>query len=208
MPRLVTKICGLLALLILLPGCMTQQVKTPSDIGAQPRQISAVSTKKVSPEDAPRMQAVEQAMQEADYDTASQLAGDLLKTYPNNAPLHINLGVIDLKLQRYDDALTHFNRGCELDPSNIHCPLFKGEALLALARYEDAETEYLRALSLDDTSLYAHYGLGVIYDLYLMKYDLAEDHYQAFIDGADEETNAEDVKRVKIWKRLLKRKAS
>ena len=204
MPPSVTKILALASLVCLMTGCMTQQVKPQANIESDRPVVSQA----VSPEDVPRMKAVEAAMQDLDYESASRLAEELLETYPGNASLHINLGVVDLRLEEFEQALSHFEKGCNLDPKNIHCPLFKGQALLALMRYQEAEAAYLRALSLDDTSLYAHYGLGVIYDLYLMKYDRAEEHYQAFIDGANEDVQEEDVRRVKMWKRLLKRKQS
>ena len=204
MPRLVTNILALASLACLMTGCMTQQVKPKASVEQNRPAVSQA----VSPEDVPRMQAVEAAMQELDYEAASRLAEELLATYPGNASLHINLGVIDLRGDEFDQALRHFEEGCSLDPENIHCPIFKGQALLALMRYDEAEAAYLRALSLDETSLYAHYGLGVIYDLYLMKYDRAEKHYQAFIDGAGDGVQEEDVRRVKMWKRLLKRKQS
>lgn len=208
MRRLVTKSLALTGMISLMSGCMTQQVKPQASIDVSSDARRTVVSQPVSAEDIPKMELLDAAMRESDHEGASTLAHELLEKYPNNASLHINLGVVDLRLSNYEDALVHLDTGCVLDPQNIHCPLFKGQALLALARYDEAEEAYLRALSLDDKSLYAHYGLGVIYDLYLMDYALAEDHYQAFIDGAGEETKAEDVKRVKMWKRLLKRKSS
>lgn len=208
MRRLVTKTLALACLMSMMAGCMTQQVKPHTSGEANIELPKPIASRVVVPEDVPRMQAVDAAMQDFNYKLAATLAEELLEEYPRNASLHINLGVIDLRQERFEQALSHFEQGCKLDPRNIHCPLFKGQTLLALARYNEAEAAYLRALALDSTSLYAHYGLGVIYDLYLMKYDRAEEHYQAFIDGAGEEAQAADVKRVKIWKRLLKRKQS
>ena len=204
MHRLAFRLLVVLCLLSLLTGCVTKQVKTQDSSDS----IKPVVAQPVAVEDVPLMQALDDAMQNARFEEASQLAVQLLEKYPNNAALHINLGVIDLRLEQFDEALAHLEKGCSLDKGNVHGLLFMGQALVATARYKEAETVYLRALSLDKESLYAHYGLGVIYDLYLMDYDLAEVHYQAFIDGAGDNAKPGDVKRVKMWKRLLKRKQS
>lgn len=193
-----------LVLLAQLSGCMTKQVKEPMEVVPE----TPVVMKPINEADKPRMQQLEILMQGEDAQKAEQLALALLQEYPNNAGLHINLGALDIRLGQFELALQHLTTGCKLAPENIHCSLFKGQALLGLARYEDAEKAYQQALEIDEQSLYAHYGLGVIYDLYLLDYAKAGKHYQAFLDGADDETSVEDVKRVKIWKRLLKRKQS
>ena len=204
MLQLVFRFVAWFAVALLSTGCVTKQVKPQADIAPS----KAVVAKAIKVEDQPRILEVEQLMQGAQPEKAEPLVLSLLEEYPNNAGLHINLGVIDIQLGQYDLALKHLEKGCDLAPGNIHCSLFKGQALLGLSRYEEAESAYRQALAIDAQSLYAHYGLGVIYDLYLMDYDKAEQHYQAFLDGAEGAAPSNDIKRVKMWKRLLKRKQS
>lgn len=204
MHQSVIRFSALCLMVALLAGCVTKQVKPQEQITKQ----VAIATLPIKPEDQPRMKALDHAMQAGDNKLAEKLVGELLNDYPNNPALHTNLGVIDIRAEQYKEALEHLNLGCKLDPQNAFCPLFKGQALMGLARYEEAEKAYKRALDLDPGSLYAHYGLGVIYDLYIIDYDKAEDHYEAFLSRAGEDVPALEIKQVTLWKKLLKRKSS
>lgn len=204
MHQLVIRLTAMCLMVTLLAGCVTKQVKPQEQTT---KQVS-IETLPIKPEDQPRMKALEDAMQSGDIKLAEQLVGELLKDYPNNPSLHINLGVIDIRAKQYKKALEHLDLGCELNPQDAFCTLFKGQALMGLARYDEAEKAYQRALDLDPSSLYAHYGLGVIYDLYIINYDKAEDHYEAFLNLAGEDVPATEIKQVTLWKKLLKRKSS
>lgn len=204
MRQLVIRLTLLCLMVTLLAGCVTKQVK-PQEQTTKPVPIATLPIK---PEDQPRMQALEVAMQTGEITLAEKLAGELLRDYPNNPSLHINLGVIDIRAKQYEDALEHLDLGCKLNPQDAFCPLFKGQALMGLARYDEAEKAYQKALDLDPASLYAHYGLGVIYDLYIIDYDKAEDHYDAFLSSAGEDVPDAEIKQVTLWKKLLKRKSS
>src|SRR5262249_4916812 len=51
---------------------------------------------------------------------------------PNNGFHHCALGVLLLRLDELDQALEHLNKAVELNPSDIHALLHRGEVLLRL----------------------------------------------------------------------------
>lgn len=160
----------------------------------------------VAPQDKPAMAELEQSLNSGEYLKAQKLAEGLIKRYPSLASLHINLGVIDLRLNQYEAALEHLEKGLSLNSGYVHGYLFLGETQVALAQYKEAEKSYLKALDINPNEIYAHIGLGVIYDLYLMDFSKAEDHYEAFLEGADGKVDAQEIKKVQTWLKLLKRK--
>ena len=160
----------------------------------------------VAAQDKPAMGELEQSLNTGDYSKAQKLAEGLIKRYPALASLHINLGVIDLRLNQYEAALEHLEKGLSLNSAYVHGYLFLGETQVALAQYKEAEKSYLKALDINPNEIYAHFGLGVIYDLYLMDFSKAEDHYEAFLEGADGKVDAQEIKKVQTWLKLLERK--
>lgn len=200
MHALAKKIAIILVLGVFLSACAPKkQAVKPS----APAPVVAVA-----PQDKPVMLSLEQSLNSGEYSKAQNIAEDLLKRYPSMASLHINLGVIDLRLKNYEAALEHFENGLSLNASYVHGYLFLGETQVALAKYKEAEKSYLKALDLNPNEIYAHIGLGVIYDLYLMDFGKAEDHYEAFLEGADGKIDAEQIKKVQTWLKLLARKSA
>ena len=204
MRLLATRLTIICFVVTLLAGCVAKQVK-PQE---QTATVETLVVPPIKPEDQPRMKALEEAMQSGDLQLAEGLATELIRDYPNHPALHINLGAIDIRLEQFQAALEHLEIGCRMNSSTPYCPLFEGQALLGLAKYDEAEKAYQRALKLDPNSLYAHYGLGVIYDLYIIDYDKAEEHYDQFLNNAGDDVPATEIKRVTLWKKLLKRKSS
>ncbi len=71
-------------------------------------------------------------------------------------------------------------------------------------RFDDAERSYLAAIAADPAFGNAHFNLGVLYELYLRRPELALDQYARFLGLHAEDPGAADVEK---WMVDLKRRA-
>ena len=192
-----------LAFAIVASGCVTKQVK-------QAEVERVVEYRPVALNEAQRGEyrlALEDIKQ-SKFTSAKDRLQALLKALPNLAEGYINLGLMELKHGKLDDALQFLQDGLRYNPKSVQGLVLLAQVQLELRDYASAEANYIKALSYDPTALYAHYGLGVIYDLYLRDYEKAEAHYQRFLDYASGVESEQNIKRVQVWKKLLDRKAS
>ncbi len=112
----------------------------------------------------------------------------LTRDYPALAAPWINLGLIEFKAGRNDAALGYFKQAVEHDAKSAAAQLYLGLGLRQAGQFKAAESAYLAALSADANLTQAHYNLGVLYDLYLQRPDLAlqqYEHYQSLLETPD-----------------------
>jgi len=196
-------------------GCATK-----SQVGSLsiPREEVAVSAG-----DKPRFDQLETLLLDAQYDAASALVKELESRYSDYMPLVTNKALILIYQGAASDAIKLLQSKAVATPdllpdqastfgqrytqNYVYRNVVLGEAYFADNQFRNAAKAYQEALNYDPESIFAHYGLGVIYDLYLQDYQIAEEHYGAFLKSADSDTNANEIKKVKVWLRLLGRKA-
>ena len=78
------------------------------------------------------------------------------------AGLHQSAGEIASIAGRLDDALNHFQRASQLDPTNPKHPLYQGQILLQKRMLPEARRALERVLIIDPNEAYAHASLAII----------------------------------------------
>jgi Flp pilus assembly protein TadD len=92
-------------------------------------------------------------MQGEQWHDALSLAEGNIDAVCEDFDLSWNLGWVLVKLERYHDALPHFERAEALDVASPIAPWARGVALCELERLDEAEEPLLRALELKDSHL-------------------------------------------------------
>lgn len=92
------------------------------------------------------------------------LQAQKLTTKPDDgAHIEMHLGEIAMEREEYQEALKHFQRRAELDPTNAEAWFAIGEAHEDLGNAEEAETNYRRAIELDPTDVTSYAALSTFY---------------------------------------------
>jgi tetratricopeptide (TPR) repeat protein len=96
-------------------------------------------------------------------DKAAEAWAEVVKIEPSFAEAQYNLGVALVKVRKYEEALSHFERAVDLNPYFIRGYYAMGNSLLHLNRNEEAIKQYTRALELNPDDPSTHHNLGVAY---------------------------------------------
>ncbi|MCH2185255.1 tetratricopeptide repeat protein, partial [Myxococcota bacterium] len=84
-----------------------------------------------------------------EYERAAGQYQALLKTYPDSAEVHNNLGGVLLRLRRADQARSHFEHVIDFEPEHTEALNNLGNALEQLGRLDDAVEAYGLAIQTD-----------------------------------------------------------
>jgi Flp pilus assembly protein TadD len=124
------------------------------------------------------------------FQAAVNIYNLILATVPDNAAVHINLGVTLQEMQRYNDAVASFDKAIALKPDQAEAYNNRGAVLQKMKRHDDALASYNKAIALKPNYANAHYNRGSIlkimkrHDDALASYDkaivLKPDHAEAY----------------------------
>ncbi len=127
-------------------------------------------------------------MRQGAYENALTIYADVLKSVPDAANVHGNMGYALLQLGRYDDALTHFqtayqhrDRG-QVDVSLLHN---WANALEKVGQLEQAEAKYAQAAKVDPGRATVLINWGNVL-VKLDRLDEALARYQSAVDSDPE----------------------
>lgn len=87
-----------------------------------------------------------------------------LKLQPENAEVHLALGVISFRRGLYTQAEQELKRALELDPESGSAYFYRGEALNQLSRLDEALDMLERATQRQPANARAYYVMGIVYD--------------------------------------------
>lgn len=92
------------------------------------------------------------------------LQAKALITGPSDeAHIELHLGEIATEREQYKEALSHYQRVAELQPTSAEAWFDVGEAHQMLKNYEEAETSYKRAIELEPDDIDYYYTLSKLY---------------------------------------------
>lgn len=141
-------------------------------------------------------------LREGNLDSAEQAFLSLVKQSPRMAGALANLGIISELRGDASKARDYFEKTLSANPANaealVHLALYEMEA----GQFDLAERQLLQVVASAPENALAHYNLGVLYELYLQRYDEAQGHYQRYT----ELHKSEDTAIVERWIKLLERK--
>lgn len=128
---------------------------------------------------------------------------EIVKVRPDIAEAYFNLGLVKFKLKKYADAIDSLTFGLKIKPQDTGAINLLALCQRSLGKFIDAEAAYKRALALDPINETAHFNIGVLYELYLFKPELALEHYREY----QKLQRTADTK-VAGWVAALERKAA
>jgi protein O-mannosyl-transferase len=105
----------------------------------------------------------------------------------NNWMAHNNLGKVILDEGRIDEAIMHFTKAVEANPSYALAYLNRGFAYYFKYDFPAAREAFERAIQADSSCHPAHFGLGLVY-LGMGKRDLAQIEYGYLLSSGSPRT--------------------
>lgn len=141
------------------------------------------------------------AMQSEDWATAEKQLLALSAANPQLSGPQVNLGLLYWRQDKLKEAEAAFNQALTLNPLNNDVYVQFGLFLREQGRFVEAEKIYLKALEVWPHNQAAHRNLGILYDLYMGKFDAALQHYEMVL-----KLSSEPNKEVEGWIIDLKRR--
>jgi Flp pilus assembly protein TadD len=143
-----------------------------------------------------------QAVQQFDQAVVHMSAGDtataerefraLADTYPTYSGPLLNLGILQVKAGRLDDAEKTLQGAVQRNANNAQAYNQLGIVYRKLGRFKEADVAYQRAVEIDPNYAIAYLNLGVLCDLYLQQPEralAAYERYLALAGTPDEKVN-------------------
>jgi tetratricopeptide (TPR) repeat protein len=190
--RWTSRASGVLAAGLILSAC---QSLPPQPTPEKPNDgIEAVEAP-TSPESSPKPAApparpatdilfekAQETARDGNHDEAITQFQQLLAMQADYPGAHTRLGLLLLQQDKADDAYKQFARAVALD--NLDAIAFNHLAVIDRreGRFNAALDNYLKALEIDPDYAKAHLNIGILYDIYLARLDLALEHYQRYQD--------------------------
>lgn len=127
----------------------------------------------------------------------------LHNNYPKLSGPLVNLGLVNWRQKKYAEAAAFFTQAQAANKLNPDAYTQYAVMLREQGKFKDAETQYLAAIAVWPHNFEAHRGLGVLYDLYMGKFEQALQQYQLC-----DQLSAEPNKEIKGWIADLQRRTA
>ncbi len=207
--------CCILAVSLALAGCGSTSVKDPlvsaevapvvmptesylpvdsfdKDGVLLPYQMAAnpyaVQTGRINKEAVAQFIAARRAFRAESYGEAKQILEKLIVEAGELSGPKVMLGDIAFQEQRLDDAAALYEQAITTNPENINAYLRLAKVRRIQGQYVVAQNYYAQALALWKDFPEAHLNLAILYDVYMNKPLLAQQHMEAyqFLSGNSE----------------------
>lgn len=115
-----------------------------------------------------------------DFRQAEINLDEIVRVRPDLAEAHFNLGWARFQLKKCREAIPALQEGLKLRPSDIPAVNLIAICQRTLGHFSEAEKTYQQGLLMAPDNDKLHLNIGVLYDLYLFRADLALEHYRRF----------------------------
>lgn len=203
----VTFTCG--ALLAFLAACGSSPAKPENEHPAAARAsksapvetapAAAVVEAPIPPEATQQFDNAVNLMGSGNTAAAEQAFRTLSSAYPSYSGALLNLGILQAKAGKLEDAQKTLQSAIERKADNAAAYNQLGIVYRRLGRFQDADEAYKKALQIDPNYAIAHLNMGVLCDLYLQQPQRALESYERYLQLA----TAPDTK-VNSWVTELK----
>lgn len=180
--------------LALLAGCVT-----PSQKSARPAATGAAKADAPADGDAGIAPAVRNsygqalaALKAGRTEDAQRALKALVKSNPDLAGPHANLGVIHRRAGRLAESAAELEKAVSLNPKQSVYQNQLGITYRHLGQFKKARDAYREAIALDPNFAAAHLNLGILYDIYLWDGPRALEQYRLYLSlapGGDDKVN-------------------
>lgn len=196
---------AMLALAMLAAGCQfvpkpsTQAPAAEDLIAGQPGVARAPNPYLADRPEVPssarqHFESAQRALQQQQWDSAETDLLWITENYPAFSGPYLNLALLYQQSGRADQVEPAFRQAIAANANNIDAYNAFGVFLRKAGRFAEAEQVYLEALRRWPDSPGTHINLGILYDLYMGKLELALQHYRHY-QGLLEEPD----RRVEGW---------
>jgi Flp pilus assembly protein TadD len=120
-------------------------------------------------------------MSAGDAVTAEREFRALAEAYPTYSGPLLNLGILQVKAGRFEDAQKTLSGAVERNASNAQAFNQLGIVYRKLGRFKDADDAYQKAVQIDPNYAIAYLNLGVLCDLYLQQPQRALEAYERYL---------------------------
>ncbi|SMF11762.1 Tetratricopeptide repeat-containing protein [Alteromonadaceae bacterium Bs31] len=141
------------------------------------------------------------AMDAKQWKQAEGLLRLMTETYPKLSGPYVNLGISLYQLQDLEGAEQSLQTAISVNGSNMDAYTWLGTLYREQGRFEDAEQAYLAALAVWPHHAESHRNLGILYDLYMGRFEEALQHYKML-----QRLSPEEDRQVKGWIKDLERR--
>jgi tetratricopeptide (TPR) repeat protein len=136
------------------------------------------------------------ALVQAGDDTQAATRLDALVTqYPQYAGPMVNRALIHARRGETDSALALLERAVAVCEHCAEAWNQRGVLLRQNGRFSDAEEAYHKAIAANPQHAPVHFNLGVLYDLYLQRPELALEQYESYVALETDASVAADVNK-------------
>ncbi|MPY91130.1 MAG: tetratricopeptide repeat protein [Luteitalea sp.] len=129
------------------------------------------------------------AMAAGRFEQAATIYEEILRAYPNEAGLHMNLGMARAMADQPGAALPALKRAVELDPSLVPAQLFLGTVYLDLEEPRSAVAPLEKVVGADPSNTQAVHALGEAL-LLLERFDEAAQRFEQLTDATPDSPRA------------------
>ena len=119
-------------------------------------------------------------LNDGNYRQAEVNLEEIVKVRPDLAEAHLNLGWARMKLRKFAVALTSIEAGLSVKPNDVRAINLMAICQRMMGKFVDAEKTYLQALLIAPDNGQLHFNLGILYELYLFRPEMALEHYRRF----------------------------
>ncbi|MBL4827311.1 MAG: tetratricopeptide repeat protein [Spongiibacteraceae bacterium] len=132
-----------------------------------------------------RFQTAKQAMFDENWAQAQSDLEWLTQYYPTLSGPYLNLALLHRQLERPEKAESAFKKAARVNPNNVNAYNHYAIFLREQGRFTDARVQYLKALDVWPDHPDSHRNLGILYDLYMGKFEQALPHYKRYQELLD-----------------------
>jgi tetratricopeptide (TPR) repeat protein len=119
-------------------------------------------------------------IKEGNFRQAEANLEEIVKVRPDIPEAHFNLGWVKQQLRKHAEAITHLRAGLQLRPGDVRAANLIAISQRELGLFSEAEATYIEALTVAPDYDKALLNLGILYELYLRKPQLALERYRRY----------------------------
>lgn len=142
-----------------------------------------------------------QFMQDKDWPNAEKQLAAMVVAYPQLSGPYVNLGITYWRKKNIDKATETFTKAIEVNPLNSDAYLQFALMQREQGHFTEAEALYLKAIETWPHNINAHINLGILYDMYMGRFNEALEHYEM-----SQKLQEKPDRRIKGWVKDLQRR--